>query len=94
MAAQVFLISIRGGMGALSELVGVLALRRADVRSLTTWREADDSFRIQLAVDIADGSAIDLLHNQLNRIVNVLEIVQQPVDNLRSPQGLAWSGHG
>ncbi|MEU9887638.1 acetolactate synthase small subunit [Sphaerisporangium sp. NPDC051011] len=58
----------------LSELVGMLAHRLADVSSINAALD-DDTCRVQLTVATTDPAAISMLLNRINRIVGVTKVV-------------------
>ena len=79
MPLSVISVHAQGQVRGLSELIGMLAHRRAQVSSICASFD-DDGCRVQIAVETANEAVIDLLVKRLNRIVGVIEVVHQRDD--------------
>jgi acetolactate synthase regulatory subunit len=74
-----------------ARITRLLAQRRMRVRALhMSRRPGDDGWAIQVIVDMADHTEVELLVKRLNRLIDVIRVVHDAGPRLaRSPQGLA-----
>ena len=80
MKDQLFSITGDGGPRLLSEVLGVLAHRRTEVRSFNAHSE-HLGYRIHVLVNVQDETAASLLHRRLDRIVGVTKTVRVGADD-------------
>jgi acetolactate synthase I/III small subunit len=70
-------------------ITGLLAQRRMPVSSMHMSRRPEDgSWYIQLVVDLADASEVDLLVKRLNRVVDVVRVLVPDVGPSHQRQSL------
>ncbi len=84
MAEQLHTLSIlvENKPGVLTRVAGLFARRDFNIKSLTVGEtERADISRMTIIVDAADNAPLEQVTKQLNKLINVLKVVEIPADD-------------